>query len=642
MKGSFVKKGLLNFCTALALFFITLPVSEIHSAAVPTALPRNGAIDGVTLWNLPKTDNGMLPTQCWHSVGNSPEGDIYVSGMDHYTNSALYRLYGDTLKYVGDAKSASQRANNWGANEYAEKFHTRPVFVNGMAYVAVLNKAYFNTDWETAPSGKWYTYNPVSGAFTDISAPQPGGVAIARGGFVTLAGDSKNNFVYGAVVPTDEIVKYDVTKKTFTNLGRPVGVVQKYVYCNRFMWIDSRNRLYLTQGGRWGEVDPDAIFKHVHYYDPSSGFGERKDWPLEVTVAVEIGQWNRKHTRVYMSDDQGRIYRFDENGPTWAYLSRVNLGGNVWVFHLSPDEKKIYIGNAISAPEKLMEYDITSKTVRELCAMRDLDRDFGEANRHTGYDAWDNEGRFYFTGFKGLPNETPPADFVRLLRFDPVRVKVAKGLLPALVKATADTIREAGKRGFAVSRSGGSTSGGQEILFDIRALNSQRKTVFTYRGEVIIPAGSVSVSVPLSSLSLPDSLKRYDLQFAVVPNGNDYVAGAQKTALLPSLLPAGLNPFSGGKQSTLRQSTFKISFSGNSAINFEVAGVLGEITPIVIMNIHGAVLKRIVPGPSSNNTRLFSWDLTGLDNRHVVPGMYIAYCRSLQLQRQIVIARDLD
>jgi hypothetical protein len=32
------------------------------------------------------------PHSEWHATGSSPDGDIYIAGMDHLTNAALYRL----------------------------------------------------------------------------------------------------------------------------------------------------------------------------------------------------------------------------------------------------------------------------------------------------------------------------------------------------------------------------------------------------------------------------------------------------------------------------------------------------------------------------------------------------------------------
>ena len=78
-----------------------------------------GRIDGAWHWRLPDTPNGLKPLQNWHATGSAPNGDIYVGGMDHVTNSALYRLKAGTnsFVYIGDAKSASVAAGNWKPGE---------------------------------------------------------------------------------------------------------------------------------------------------------------------------------------------------------------------------------------------------------------------------------------------------------------------------------------------------------------------------------------------------------------------------------------------------------------------------------------------------------------------------------------------
>ena len=151
----------------IARFIFSIVLLQHISFGVPTEMPRKGSLDGVTLWNLPETDNGMLPTQSWHSTGNSPEGDIYVAGMDHYTNSALYRLYGDTLRYVGDAQTASEAVNNWTTEDYAEKFHTRPTHHNGHIYVATLDRSSIDGSFYETRGFHWYAFNPADNSFVD-------------------------------------------------------------------------------------------------------------------------------------------------------------------------------------------------------------------------------------------------------------------------------------------------------------------------------------------------------------------------------------------------------------------------------------------------------------------------------------------
>src|SRR5512132_1656590 len=114
---------------------VTLPVAAGEVSAWP------GRMDGSWHWQLPDTPNGLKPYVSWHATGSATNGDVYVAGMDHVTNSALYRLRAgaQAFRYVGDARSASEAAGNWRPGESAEKFHTRPTWHLGDVYVATMD-----------------------------------------------------------------------------------------------------------------------------------------------------------------------------------------------------------------------------------------------------------------------------------------------------------------------------------------------------------------------------------------------------------------------------------------------------------------------------------------------------------------------
>src|SRR5262249_26334803 len=126
---------------------------------------------------LPNTGDGLIPTQSWDAVGSSPSGAIYASGMDHVSNAALYpfRPSSGTLACVGDARSASEAANNWLPGEAVQKFHTRPLWYKGKVYVATLNYSNLDPNYLQARGAKWYVYDEAVGLFTDLSAAEPGG-----------------------------------------------------------------------------------------------------------------------------------------------------------------------------------------------------------------------------------------------------------------------------------------------------------------------------------------------------------------------------------------------------------------------------------------------------------------------------------
>ena len=385
-------------------------------------------------WRLPDAPDGLKPMESWHATGSAPDGDVYIAGMDHVTNTALYRLDSKTgmLRYVGDARSASEAAHNWLPGETAQKFHTRPLWHRGKVYVATLDRSALDDTYLSARGFHWYAYDPAQDSFADLSAGEPGGSAAPHGGLVTLAADPVRDVIYGAALPTGAIFRYDVAQGRTEDLGRPPGYDKPYLYAGRVMWVDSRGRLYFTAGHPdYGRYDP-AVYGHVRYFDPATGFGERKDWALREPRALEMRQCLAGGKTCFFADDRGHVYRFDDDGPSWSYLGRVAIPAEqwAWVFDVSADGRKAYLVSSSriedAIPASLYEFDLATGGTRRLCGLADLDPHIAAFRQHTGYDAWDADGRFYFASF------TPRSGAnVILTRVDPVRLKAALGLPPS-------------------------------------------------------------------------------------------------------------------------------------------------------------------------------------------------------------------
>jgi sugar lactone lactonase YvrE len=383
----------------------------------------SGAFDGVWLWTLPDTPNGLRPSQSWHATASSPGGDIYVAGMDHRTNAALYRLdwRKGELRLVGDARSASEAVGNWKPGETAQKFHTRPLWHRGKIYVATMNRSTLDDGYLGERGFHWYAYDPIEDKFSDLSVSEPQGTAVEHGNVVTLASDPVRNIIYAAGVPTGEIFRYDVSQRRTIRLGRPDAYDQRYVYTGRVMWVDSRGRLYFTASNS----NSPSAFKHVYYYDPELGFGERKDWQLEAVQALETGQCIPERRECIFADDKGHIYRFNDDGPSWSYAGQIetNQRGYVWVFDVSADSDRVYAGTSPTShddPSLLVEFDLRTAKTEILCTVAELDPALRGLNIHTGYNAWDPENRFYFASFNGQPDQP-----VILTRVDVRRLKTA-------------------------------------------------------------------------------------------------------------------------------------------------------------------------------------------------------------------------
>ena len=492
---------------------------------VPFDTSSQGLIDGVSIWQLPNSPDGDRPDQSWLAVGSDADGEIYISGHDHTQNSMMYRLFQEdqTLRYIGDARNASQEVNNWENGETAEKFHTRPIHHNGNVYVATLDSSSMNNNYLNTRGFHWYGYDIASEVFSDLSASEPNGVGGDHLQIVTIQKDPINNLLYGMTIPENKLVQYDIETGQTTILGKP-SAWHGFFYSNRYMWVDSRGRVYISGGSsrnQWYQGESSSIFDHIWFYDPVTGFGELPSFALQGPNAMEVGQWERTNERLYVSDDQGHIYRFTDANSSWEFLGRPAFSSSLktWVFQLSADEEKIYIGLSDgNQPNAIYEYDIASGTSFELLKISDLDSEAAIKNFITGYDSWDSQGSFYISNFSMYDG-----DNTFMLGINPVRIKVAKGILPELVQITA----QASNNGITVNRTG-LTTVGLEVLYTIKGYDGDNKLIAESFGTVILSAGQSSIAISPESLVQPQSDLIIKRHFTIIPDGNDYVTGDQR------------------------------------------------------------------------------------------------------------------
>lgn len=491
---------------------------------IPTDQMRQGNLEGVRVWQLPNAPNGDRPDQCWLAVGSHPNGDIYISGHDHVSNSMLYRLHQSdgVLRWVGDAETASRKVNNWTLGESAEKFHTRPIAHGGRVYVATLDSSNMNNDYLNTRGFHWYGYEPLDNELLDLSVSEPAGVGWPNLQIVTIQKDVANNLLYGMSIPTNELVRYDIDRAETTLLGKPRAWTG-YFYSNRFMWIDSRGRVYMTGGSsrpQWYKGESASTFNHVWYYDPATGFGELQDFPLQGPNAMEVGQWDRAGEILYTADDQGNVYRFTDATASWSFVGRPNFSGigkgvpKTWVFQLSADGEKIYIGvSDVSYPNSIWEFDIASGVTTELAKLSQLDTVASSQAFITGYDSWDTNGSFYISSFSMYNGVN-----VYMLGLDPVRIKAAKDSTFELVEVSSEKVGSH----IAIFRTG-STDVDLEVLYEVSLYDTFGLKLQSLPGQTTIGAGMevIELSEIIRGLS-PAATFAY-AEFRLVADGNDYV-----------------------------------------------------------------------------------------------------------------------
>jgi hypothetical protein len=556
--------------------------------AQPKTGGYNGLLNGVKSWVLPNAPSATRPDQAWHSVGSAPDGDIYISGHDHATNSMLYRLNqkDDTLRYVGDARAASQAVNNWNTGETCQKFHTRPVYFNGKVYVASLDRSTLDNAWQSTRGFHWYAYDIAQNTFNDLSVSEPGGVGAAKLQILSIQPDPKKNVMYGVTIPECKYVSYDIALKKTTALGRPSQWTSpNYIYSDRVMFVDSRSRLYITAGNdraQWNMGEPVNIFNHVWYYDPASGFGELTNFPLQGANCMEVGQWNREHTKWYGSDDHGHLYCFNDSGPTWTYLGRPGFDANIkmWTIEVAPDGDKLYVGRCDNG-NGIWEFDIAAKTSRSLCTISECDATAGNRAFLTGYDSWDQAGNIYVADFSMNDGNN-----VILTRLNPVKIKVAKGLLPALVEVTA----AAGAAGSIVVTRTGATTAALKVIYDVVGTNSAGQELKKTFGSVVIPAGSISTNVTVDTAPFSGVAGVSGLVFSVAFDGDNYLAGTARVVPISMSaignVPWGSTPVYGNLLQTIRNSSgaylVRLTISQPSMVQLHLYDLNGKLVKTLV------------------------------------------------------------
>jgi hypothetical protein len=169
--------------------------------------------------------------------------------------------------------------------------------------------------------------------------------------------------------------------------------------------------------------------------------------------------------------------------------------------NLSANSQKIYFANDTAPVVSLFEWDwqrtqtpLEIKRLSELSAKLTAEAYTGT----TGHDAWDNEGRMYFTSFGG--EDVLPTPDVALVRIDPVRLKASLGILPGIPVVSLQT-----EQGIGLRRRG-DTSTTLRILLET--------TDGSLRQAVEFPSGATETPI----VNAPSSAT-----WRIIPDGDTYL-----------------------------------------------------------------------------------------------------------------------
>ena len=197
----------------------------------------------------------------YDGVGRDWRGNIYIgAGDDSPKNAALfkYNFSSDRLDFIFEVDDVSKAVNNWLSLDKPGKIHTTiKQGLDGKMYFGTHSDIDSDNDLVNYPAnfrgGHFYSYDPVSGAKTDVSAP---GVGIPGNGImdVALGWDSNYDYVYAIGYPFGTIHKQNIqthVADSIGNSGMRLGTVSRNLFSDNF------GRLYyVTSSGRLKVYDP--------------------------------------------------------------------------------------------------------------------------------------------------------------------------------------------------------------------------------------------------------------------------------------------------------------------------------------------------------------------------------------------------
>lgn len=398
------------------------------ASVLPGAVRGAGLVEAVDFraMALPASADGWRPTQAWLSVGATPDGTVLVGASDHTTNSALYRVAPNgAVRLVGDARSASMAAGNWSAGETAEKFHVRPTYFRGKAYIATADFTGGDDGYLKRRGFHWYAYDQAADRFSDLSRDEPGGVGGAHASVVALTVAAERGLLYGLDTPRGLLFRYDVARRATTNLGRPPFFTADRCMPCRYIWVGGGGRVYLSV----------STVECVVVYDPVHGWERRPEWRIAVgpdgAKVFRTGTESADRRWVYLADVDGRFYRYDRETDTFGELGQASTTAGQFLrdghlklraLNVSRDGERLYFINDNAPVAAFWEWDIAHRTTRRLCLLSELDSRLGAPRYpiHCGNESWDNAGHLYFCAFGEDPAH--PVELL-LCRLDPERLR---------------------------------------------------------------------------------------------------------------------------------------------------------------------------------------------------------------------------
>jgi hypothetical protein len=297
----------------------------------------------------------------WGGIGISQSGWVYHAIDGYYKgveieDTAVFRYQTITgeKEFLGTLREISAAEGNLLPGEEISKIHAPIYEYKNIIYFA---SHPFHKKREVQRGGHFYSFDPNTKKWTDLSKFDRHGISTPGQGIITMDVLRKHDKLVGFTFPKGEIVTFDLKKKKTTNHGRPILKDPSNV--SRHIIATDKGKVYFSYSGfnkPLYEFDINTkVFK-------KTGFILGHGWLNGVV-------YNLTGTKSYFTDWVGDLYLLNIRTNKFSELGKMlpdsHSGYKYQNCHgliISDDDKKLYSMQKMDTGSEtlfiLYEYDI--------------------------------------------------------------------------------------------------------------------------------------------------------------------------------------------------------------------------------------------------------------------------------------------
>jgi hypothetical protein len=235
--------------------------------------------------------------------------DGYYKGVQ-IEDTAVFRFHSITgeKEFLGTLRDISAAEGNLLPGEEISKIHA-PIYEHkNIIYFASHS---FHKKEEIQRGGHFYSFDPDTKKWTDLSKFEPDGTSTPGQGIITMDVLRKYDKLVGFTFPKGELVIFDLKKKKTTNYGRPI--LDDPLNVSRHIITTNTGKVYFSYSGY---NQPLYEFDINTKLMKKTGFILKHGWLSGVTR-------NSTGTKVYFIDWFGELYVLNVKTEKFSKLGKM-------------------------------------------------------------------------------------------------------------------------------------------------------------------------------------------------------------------------------------------------------------------------------------------------------------------------------